>query len=791
MRAGRMSGVCPRMLSMAAGLVVAALAAAACTGEDPQADANVGLLVIFPDAGGGFDVAGSSDVVEDTLVLDDGGDVADTNESDAPADDALPPGQWGPACASHGDCKGLLSTPFCSFGWGHCVPCLLDGHCAATTGHCEAYQCTWPSCLAGATACKASFLATCNDSGKGWALALCPDDAPVCISGACKKCTPGQTFCASAKTPGAVPLTVLQCNADGAGATAVETCSGGKQCLGGVCGVCVAGTKVCEGGKAIVCDDDGAGWGVAQDCDAKQLACLGGLCIDPCLKDLKSKTHVGCRYWAVDLDNAIHSDGTQTLDAQHQDWAVIIANPRDLPAHVTITGAGHKGTWVVQPGEAKPIVLPDPAWQVAPLDLDGTMVAANAWRIDASSPIVVSQFNPLLNAGVYSNDASLLLPHNTLGTTYRAVGRMQSHDGHPAYIAVVATRSGPTTVSVTVTAATVAGVDSAGGAIAALQLGETVTVTLAQGEVFNLETGAVGADLTGSLIEADQPVAVFSGSEGANVPDTNVCLKADGAAKGVCVESGWPCSSGSDCPVTCCADHIEQQLTPIDSLAQAYVATRSAPRGKAPDYWRVVAVDDDTHVQTDPPQVPIPTLAAGAFFEFAASEDFVLQADKPLALAWFMASANAPDPNNDVCTSVQAGKQVCTAWLDKQGKAFTCGAHTDCPNIPQPDDAKIGDPAFVLVPPQARWLDDHVFLVPPGFTASWVNVAAPLSANVFLDGVAVAQSEFLAIGTTGFKSARLPVSAGVRRIAATAPVGLVVYGWGKYVSYGYPAGVGF
>ena len=63
------------------------------------------------------------------------------------------------------------------------------------------------------------------------------------------------------------------------------------------------------------------------------------------------------------------------------------------------------------------------------------------------------------------------------------------------------------------------------------------------------------------------------------------------------------------------------------------------------DHWRILAAEDDTKVETVPPQTPVPVLNAGEWFEFASREHFEIVADKPILVGQFLASEQAPEPN--------------------------------------------------------------------------------------------------------------------------------------------------
>ena len=65
--------------------------------------------------------------------------------------------------------------------------------------------------------------------------------------------------------------------------------------------------------------------------------------------------------------------------------------------------------------------------------------------------------------------------------------------------------------------------------------------------MLNLETGDFNADFTGSIISADGPIAVFSGSEASDAPHFTTLADR-----------------------RCCADHLEQQLDPLRTAGKTF-----------------------------------------------------------------------------------------------------------------------------------------------------------------------------------------------------------------------------
>src|SRR5690606_16199789 len=74
-------------------------------------------------------------------------------------------------------------------------------------------------------------------------------------------------------------------------------------------------------------------------------------------------------------------------------------------------------------------------------------------------------------------------------------------------------------------------------------------------DVINLETGGFNADFTGTIVEASRPVSVFTGSEASDAPRFDTLANRQ-----------------------CCADHLEEQIFPNDTLGQRFYIGRMPPR---------------------------------------------------------------------------------------------------------------------------------------------------------------------------------------------------------------------
>lgn len=309
----------------------------------------------------------------------------------------------------------------------------------------------------------------------------------------------------------------------------------------------------------------------------------------------------GTEFWAVDLDNIESGTGGT--------FAIVVSNTGAVDANVTIeTVAGQVASAVVASGGLKTFGL-------ARNMVNGTVQrTGGVYRVRSDQAIVAYQFNPLEN--LFTNDASLLLPTATLGNDYFVMSRQHiASYGLRGSLSVVATEP-DTEVTVQVTGQTLGGVG-----IPATPAGGTITRTLQQFEVLNIETDGASSDLTGSRVTASKKVAVFGGSECSFIPD-----------------GYFAC------------DHLEEQMFPVTTLGKTFDFCRSQPRGSEPDYVRVLATEDQTTITTDPAIAGTPaTLNAGQFVELNVPADVEIDGDKPLLIGQYLVSqqfgANTGDPS--------------------------------------------------------------------------------------------------------------------------------------------------
>lgn len=532
-----------------------------------------------------------------------------------------------------------------------------------------------------------------------------------------------------------------------------------EACAPGVgCTKCVPGGNVCVGNEVHKCAPDGQSMDeVVEVCDVNAgKLCGDGKCGTACEIATDQPSNVGCEFWAADLDQ---QDGFN--DPASAPFGVVLSNAGQGQANVTIEINNAPPGQPLQLQQVKQVSVPAGGLEAITLpirELDcgtkpndyaspGTCLSSKAFRITSSSPIVVYQFNVFANA--FSNDASLLLPTSALGQVYRVINWGA---GHPillpppfpnildrSYVTIVGTK--PNTQVTVRPSWRIKG----NPPIAATLPGGTISVTLGPFDVLNLETddGTTAdnaekiADLTGTIVESSQPVAVFSGVESTSVP---------GPFK-IPTYPGW--DSGD----TCCLDHLEEQMFPVESIGSKYVITRSPVRStgswKEPDVLRFLGVAEAAEVTTNLP---------------APYDKFTL------------------NPGDVVTTHTQENVAVSSTKPVMVGQFLISNQRIDGPYI--------GDPSMTVFPPVDQYRTEYVILTPQSWTKNYVVMAAPTGAQIWIDGKVSSCPKDAAgfVDNTAFESHVCPLTEGVHKLTGDKPFGIVAYGYGSAGSYAFAGG---
>jgi len=519
------------------------------------------------------------------------------------------------------------------------------------------------------------------------------------------------------------------------------------------CLSCAPGSTGCDGDSVIACGDDGR-WTrqVVESCDTGAgLHCQYGRCADACAEAAVSQSYIGCEYWPTVTRNS-----QLGVFGGSFDFAVAVANPQQVPVDVSI----RRGTEVVAQqripaGEVATIALP---WvdelrgrneDLETLTASSALVRNAAYRLVASMPVTAYQFNPLqylsttpgADNNSYTNDASMLLPTSALGGRNMVIARPSFGGrgwGAPGFLAVVGTADG-TTVTLTSSART-----QAGTGIAAMSPGESRTFTLDAGDVLQVlstitpswtgcdaDNQCIGdrtTDLTGTMVEADAPVALFGGHDCTNVPYNR-----------------YAC------------DHLEEQIFPLETWGDDVIVAATTPlHDGEPNVWKVVSAVAGNAITFEPAVHAPVTLAAGESVEFESPGAFRVLGTGRLAVAQF------------------------TVGQDFAGNSSFDDFNGDS-----------GDPSMGLGVPADQFRASYDFLTPATYTTSYVNVIAITQARLHLDAGATAVPPLEPIGTTGYGFARIEVRPGAHHMSSEdgSEFGITVSGVAPYTSYLYAGGL--
>jgi hypothetical protein len=235
-------------------------------------------------------------------------------------------------------------------------------------------------------------------------------------------------------------------------------------------------------------------------------------------------------------------------------------------------------------------------------------------------------------------------------------------------------------------------------------------------------------DLSGTYIESDQKIAVWGGNDCAFVP-----------------------TSVSYC------DHLEHQLLPITTWGQEFVAARSVIRSSdtpESDYYRVIASEDGTTISTTPAIGGLDgvTMNAGDVIEVDSPDSFAVSASAPIMIGQFLTGHMATDV---------------------------------------PFEGAGGDPAFAIIAPHEQFLTNYVFLAPEKYIEDYVVITIPNGLAVDLDGASVSSNPDCITYpfSDEWEIAHCLIADFTHTVDAAEGVGIMVWGYGGRVSYGYTGGL--
>lgn len=278
-----------------------------------------------------------------------------------------------------------------------------------------------------------------------------------------------------------------------------------------------------------------------------------------------------------------------------EELTLFIAGATATTGTVAIPGLGFSAPFTVAPGVVTSVSLPLDA------QIETSDVVENL-GIHVTSAAEVSVYG--LNRVQFTTDAFLGLPVDILGTSYIVVGYPNVDIHNATQFAVVASANG-TTVTIAPSVTT-----------DGHPAGTPYTVTLDAGQTYQLRnTDAAPADLSGTIVSSDKPIAVFGGHQCANVPD------------------------GS----TFACDHLVEQLPPLATWGKSFVTMPLATRVGG-DTFRIVAAEASTTVTINGSSA---TLGAGSILQQVIDGPATITADKPILVVQYSNGSTFDDVTSD------------------------------------------------------------------------------------------------------------------------------------------------
>ncbi len=517
----------------------------------------------------------------------------------------------------------------------------------------------------------------------------------------------------------------------------------------------------CSSDLRSVVDAQGA---VIETCDDDK-GCADAKCVPACDAASASKGNIGCSF--------VVSTPSFMSIIKPPCHAAFLANawPRDAQLTVTragttydvtkfgrIASSGAVGTWKpvpstgIPPGQVAVLFLShdpasanggslacpvSPAMNSTAAYFTGASAATgrtSAFTITSDMPVSTYDILPFGGATSMLPSAQLVLPTSAWGTNFVAALAPASNRstgfGQDHWLQVIAATDN-TEVSIVPNTTLPMGVGVPSGPVNTLS-----KYTLNAGEFIQWQNTG---DLSGSLINATQPIAVMGGQ-------TYLCWNTPTSLSGGC-------------------DSAHQLVPPVAALGSEYAVAPPRSRTVADESmtYRIVGTVDGTDLTFDPPIAAAPkSVTSGGVSTFDARGGFTV--------------TSQDNSHPFLIAQIMGGSSVSSTSL--------------------------GDEEYVNVLPPAQFLSKYVFFSDPSYPDTRLAIVRVKGNNGFAD-VEIAcsgkVSGWKAMGSGGkYEMASVQLveasvgvagcSNGPQSAKSDAPFGVVVWGMARDSSYAYPAG---
>lgn len=436
----------------------------------------------------------------------------------------------------------------------------------------------------------------------------------------------------------------------------------------------------------------------------------------------QKKDNLGKEFYLAWGPNEGSNDNENVFD-------LYITGPVATKGYVEVRAINFREDFTVTPGQIYTVNLPNGANFGPTVEITQSEVVVKGMAVHVVADTEVAVYG--MNHKMYSSDAFMGLPIDVLGTEYRTMNYQSSQTNFggqsaniPGQFWAVAVFDS-TNVTITLNASSLSGKPAKTPFTILLNKGDTYLV---QGD-----PDIKGNDLTGSLIESDLPLAVFTGHMRAGIPEgfNNV---------------------GSTRPSR---DHLIEQVPPVSAWGDSALVIPYFSSDN-PDVVRIVSAEDNNTIIVN--GATVGTYNAGQFYEIQAlSAPATISATNPILVGQY-------------------------AHTSEYGIASGPG-----------DPAPYGDPALALCYPVEQFTTSYTFILVQNanaFTGNFVNVVVDQTgvAGMVLDGNPVNAGVFKPIPGSSFVYAQLRLPQGTHNISGPKPFGITVYGLGNVDSYAYTGG---
>jgi hypothetical protein len=596
------------------------------------------------------------------------------------------------------------------------------------------------------------------------------------------------------------PRVIEQCNIDGRWMITPcerdETCQF-EQCLPTRCS---QGQQYCLNEREILSCINGS-WNTPEVCAE---TCSNNRCTsNACALAANNQSYLGCEYMAKELPNLIHKPN---FEEQYFPTGVVLSNISETDnTYVTLYNAQNQaidlinevtllvpddlmnfssedqtirseirdaqgdlvGGFVLRaeqiaipPGGIGVFLLPRSPWH------EGSFIDEDTIRVVTDLPVNAYQFSPYCCNYSFSNDASLLIPTSVRGDSYRVLSiptlliRNQQtfeNSSSPATVTVIA-HEDDTRVSFDFpeNAQIEPGLENRlvavdGRSMILIHKQEAITLRSAavSPDEFLFEDSAQH-DLTGTFIESDKPISVFTGHE---------CMF-------------YPYNLAA-------CDHLEEQLFPIDTWGQNFSLVPIKERGMnintEKTYWKI--------------------LAEGAQARITLSENFsTLMASTPGAIG----VPYCGDLLEDNGMTIALGEAGFCEFASKKAVDITGNQRLMVMGIMSGQSSvnqfsafgdRLGDPAIFLVPPSLQFRNTYSFLIPTTYFHDYLTLTFAADTEITLDGMIIDTSTAIEIPGSDKKYMYVELTDGTHKVSADQNFGITVFAFDDFVSYAFTGGL--